>query len=96
MRSTQFDYYFPIGEAPEEHHRRNQPDSLCETLKRLGYAAGSQVRLYGERFDLLSDPVRVNDNFVFVDAMDQRSGRFTRVRIPRAIIQMARIKSRAA
>ena len=96
MRSTQFDDQFSIDEAPEEHHGRDQPDALCETLKSLGYAQDNQVRLYGEVFDLLSDPVRVGENFVFVDAMERRSGQFRRVRIPRTIVQMARIKGRAA
>jgi len=96
LRSTQFDDRFPIDEAPEEHRVRNQPDALCETLKRLGYAQDNQVRLYGELFDLISDPVRVGESLVFVDALDRKSNQFKRVRIPRTIVQMARIKSRAA
>ena len=95
MRSTQFDEHFPIEEAPEEHRGRNQP-SLCETLKRLGYAHDNQVRLYGQVFDLVSDPVSVSENFVFVDALERKSGQFRRVRIPRTIIRMARMKGRAA
>ena len=31
--------------------------TLCESIKRLGYARNNQVRLYGEVFDLVSDPV---------------------------------------
>ena len=96
LRSTQFDDHFPIDEAPEEHRGRNQSDSLCETLRGLGYARDNQVRLYGEVFELLSDPVEVCENFVFVDALDRKSGEFRRVRIPRTIIQMARMKSRTA
>lgn len=95
MRSTQFDDHFPFEEEPEEHSGRNQLDTLCEKIKRLGYAQNNQVRLYGEVFDLVSDPVSVGENFVFVDALD-RKGYFRRVRIPRIIVQMARIKRRAA
>ena len=95
MRSTQFDDHFPFEEEPEEHSGRNQPDSLCEKIKRLGFAQNSQVRLYGEVFDLLSDPISVGENLVFVDALD-RNGHAKRVRIPRAIVQMARIRRRAA
>jgi hypothetical protein len=95
MRSTQFEDHFPFEEKPEEHSGRNQPDTLCEKVKLLGYAQNNQVRLYGEIFDLVSDPVSVGDNFVFVDALD-RNGQFRRVRIPRTIVQMARIKRRAA
>lgn len=96
MRSTQFVDHFPFEEEPEAHRERNQPDTLCEMLKRLGYAQNNQVRLYGEVFDLVSDPVSVGENFVFVDALDRKSGQVRRVRIPPTIVQMARIKRRAA
>ena len=96
MRSTQFDDHSPFEEEPEEHHGRNQPDTLCETIKRLGYAQNNQVRLNGEVFDLVSDPVSVGENFVFVDALERKSGQVKRVRIPPTIVQMARIKRRAA
>jgi hypothetical protein len=29
---------------------------ICANVKRMGYAASSRVRLYGEDFELLSDP----------------------------------------
>jgi hypothetical protein len=96
MRSTQFDDHFPFEEKPEEHSARYQPDTLCETLKRRGYAQNNQVELYGELFDLVSDPIRVGDNLVFVDALEQNSGQVRRVRIPPAIVQTARIKHRVA
>ena len=95
LRSTQFDDPTLVDEAPEEHRRRTQP-GLCETLKRLGYSHNNQVRLYGQVFGLISDPVKVSENFVFVDAVEQKSGQLRRVRIPRTIIQMARMKGRAA
>jgi len=96
MRSTQFDDHSPLEEEPEEHRGRNQPDTLCETIKRLGYGQNNQVRLYGEVFDLMSDPVSIGKNFVFVDALERRSGQLRRVRIPSSIVKMARIKRRAA
>ena len=33
MRSTQFDDQFPFHEEPEEYGGRNEPDTLCETIK---------------------------------------------------------------
>ena len=96
MRSTQFDDHFPLEEKPEECRGRNRPDTLCEAIKRLGYAQNNQVKLYGEVFDLLSDPVSVGKNLVFVDALERKSGHIRRVRIPSTIVQMARQKSRAA
>jgi len=96
MRSTQFDEHLPFGEEPEEHHGRNQSDTLCETIKRLGYSRNSQVKLHGEVFDLVSDPVAVGENVVFVDALDRKSVQIRRVRIPTTIVQMARTRCRAA
>ena len=96
MRSTQFVDHSPFEEQPEEHRLRHPPDTLCETIKRLGYAKNNQVRLYGEVFDLVSDPVSVGEDFVFVDALERKSGQVRRVRIPPTIVQMARIKRRAA
>jgi hypothetical protein len=96
MRSTQFDDRFPFEETPEEHRGRNHTDTLCETLKRLGYAQNNQVRLHGQVFELVSDPVSVGENLVFVDALDLKSGQVRRVRIPPTIVQMARIKRHAA
>jgi hypothetical protein len=63
--------------------------TLCKRISRLGYAQNSRVKLYGEVFDLLSDPVSAGDNLVFVDALEQRSGRVRRVRIPLNIVHMA-------
>jgi len=96
MRSTQFDEHFRFGEEPEEQRGRNQPDPLCETIRRLGYAQNNQVKLYGEVFELVSNPVAVAEDFVFVDALDRKSGQVRRVRIPSTIVRMARIRRRAA
>jgi len=56
MRSTQFDEHSPIEEEAGGRVR-NRPDTLCERIKRLGYARNNQVRLYGDVYDLVSDPV---------------------------------------
>ena len=47
------------------------------------------MRLYGEVFDLVSDPISIGDNFVFVDALERKSGRVRRIRIPLSIVHMA-------
>jgi hypothetical protein len=96
MRSTQFDDHSPFDEKPEEHHDRNQPDTICEAIKHLGYARNNRVRLYGEVFDLVSDPISVSETLVFVDAVERKSGEVRRVRIPSTIVQIARINRRAA
>jgi hypothetical protein len=61
---------------------------LCETIKSLGYFQNGQVKLYGEIFRLVSDPVVVEGKSVFVDAID-KSGTLRRIRIPLPIVLMA-------
>jgi len=63
--------------------------SLREGLRRLGFAQDNQIKLYGQEFDLVSDPIVVGDNLVLVDAIDRKSGRMRRVRIPLPIVKIA-------
>jgi hypothetical protein len=70
--------------------------NLCERLKRLGFAQEKQMKLYGQEFELLSDPIVVEDDLVLVDAVEKKSGQMRRVRIPLPIVKMARAERRAA
>lgn len=63
---------------------------LCQRIKRLGYSQDQQIRLYGEVFEVVSDPFIAGHNVVFVDAREQRSGELRRVRIPINIVEMAK------
>ena len=65
---------------------------LCEKLKRLGYGQNSQIRLYGDKFDVTSDPVVIAEHLVVVDAVEQKTGRPRRIRIPLNILNMAEEK----
>jgi len=70
--------------------------SISESVKRLGYARNNQVRLYGQVFEVVSDPVSIGDHLVFVDAVELKTGQVRRVTIPRTIVQMARRGGHAA
>jgi hypothetical protein len=65
---------------------------LCEKLKRLGYGQNSQIKLYGDKFDVTSDPMVIGDHLVVVDAIEQKTGRARRVRIPLNVLNMAEEK----
>jgi len=69
---------------------------LCEGLKRVGFTRGSQIKLYGQEFDLVSEPALMGENLVFVDAIERKSGRLRRVRIPPTIVNKVRGESSAA
>ena len=62
---------------------------LRERLKQLGFSRNNQIRLYGSQFELVSDPLVISDDVVFVDALERKSGQSCRVRIPLNIVRMA-------
>lgn len=63
---------------------------ICERIRRVGYARGSQVNLYGQVFELVSDPFVIGDDLIFLDGIEKKSGRVSRVRVPLPVVQMAR------
>ena len=64
-------------------------DKLCERLKRLGFAQDSRMKLYGQEFELLTDPFLLGNDVVFVDAIERKSRERRRVRIPLTVVKMA-------
>jgi hypothetical protein len=70
--------------------------TLCARLKRLGFTQGNQMRLYGEVFEFLSEPIVMTDNAIFLDATVKKTGQTRRVRVPLPIVNMASAESRAA
>lgn len=63
--------------------------TLCDRLKRLGYARNIQMKLYGETFELVSDPVVVSEKLAFVDGIEKKSGERRRIRIPLVVLRIA-------
>ena len=68
---------------------KEKQDILTERLKLLGFTKGNQIKLYGEVFELMSEPFVIADAVVLVDAMEKTSGESRRVRIPLPIVNMA-------
>lgn len=69
---------------------------LCAKLKQLGFTPDNRMRLYGEEFEFLSDPIVMGDGTVFVDAIEMRSRQARRIRIPLPIVNMANAGRTAA
>jgi hypothetical protein len=59
---------------------------LCTRLQRLGFAAKGRVKLYGEEFDLVSNPVPHGRGYG-IDGVSRKSGSLRRVAIPVSLIQ---------
>ena len=70
--------------------------SLSDRLKQLGFAQENRMRLYGQEFELVSDPIIVKDHLVFVDAIEKSSGQLKRVRVPLNILNMVTQERKAA
>lgn len=62
---------------------------LCAKLQRLGYAREQHIKLYGEEFRLVSNPVPDGDGFA-VDGVSRTSGHIRRMRIPLSLIHTLR------
>ena len=62
---------------------------LSVRLQDLGFKQGSQMKLYGENFEVAGEPLIITDDVVLVDAIEKRSGKLKRVRIPLPILKIA-------
>lgn len=62
---------------------------LCARLRQLGFKLGEPMKLYGERYELLGDPIVSGDNSVFVAAVDKKSGQVRSLRIPLLVVKRA-------
>lgn len=60
---------------------------FCERLKALGYAKHKRIRMYGDEFDLTSDPFATDDGFA-VEAVCRNTGSTRKLRIPLSILRM--------
>jgi hypothetical protein len=65
---------------------------ICEKLKDLGYARSNHIKLYGEHFQLLSDPFP-HESGIAIQAM-RTDGKAPRtVKLPLPIVKMAMSRS---
>jgi hypothetical protein len=59
---------------------------LCKKLQRLGFASEHRIRLYGEEFELISNPIPDGTGFG-IDGISQKSGSLRHVRIPLSLVR---------
>ena len=65
----------------------NRDSEVGERLKALGYTHPNRIRMYGEEFDLISNPIPDENGFA-IQAISRKSGLARRLRIPLSILQM--------
>lgn len=61
----------------------------CASVKRLGYAARQRIRLYGEEFEVVSDPFPYADG-IAVNVRTRKDAQVRVVRLPATVLHSAR------
>jgi hypothetical protein len=69
--------------------RINSVEEACARIKQLGYVASRRVRIYGEEFELLSDPFPQADQ-IAIRAQAKGDSRVRILRLPVSIVQGGR------
>lgn len=59
---------------------------ICAGVKKLGFAATERVRLYGEEFELVSDPFPQAEG-IAVEAKTAKDSRLRIVQIPATVLR---------
>lgn len=59
---------------------------ICESVKRLGYAASQNIRLYGEEFEVISDPFPESGG-IAVRVRTKRNEEIRLVQLPATVLQ---------
>jgi hypothetical protein len=66
---------------------------ICVRVKRLGYAARERIRLYGEEFEVISDPFPDADG-IAVNVKTKKDANVRVVRLPATVLQSVTGKQR--
>jgi hypothetical protein len=68
---------------------------ICARVKHLGYAVSKRVRLYGEEFDVVSDPFPDADG-IAVHVTTKKDSKIRVLQIPSTVLQSIRKRALSA
>jgi hypothetical protein len=78
------------------HSGLTSVSDICAKIKNMGYAVSKRVRLYGEEYEIVSDPFIENQEIV-VEAKTKKDPAVRMVRLPSTVLPSVRgRKSRSA
>ncbi len=60
---------------------------LCDRLKKMGYAESHHIRIYGQEFDLISNPFP-QGNGIAIQAVSTKEKQTRTLQLPLPILQM--------
>jgi len=64
----------------------NSVPDICTRIKHMGYAASKRVKLYGEEFEIVSDPI-LEGRGIAVQARTKKNPSVRMVRLPSTVLQ---------
>lgn len=70
-------------------NRKQKRQTICERLQELGYAREKKIRLYGEEFYFVSNPVPDGEGFA-IEGTSRTSASVRRVRIPLSLVHIVK------
>ena len=68
---------------------------ICARVKHLGYTTSGKVRLYGEEFEVVSEPFADADG-IAVHAKSRKNPKVRVLRLPTTVVQTAKSRPRVA
>ncbi|MFZ0293434.1 MAG: hypothetical protein WAL52_07490 [Candidatus Sulfotelmatobacter sp.] len=68
---------------------------MCAHIKHLGYAASGRIRLYGEEFEVISDPFPEDDG-IAVQVKTRSNSTIRVLQLPATVVQSVRGRSMKA
>lgn len=68
---------------------------ICDQIKQRGYAPSQVVRIYGEEFEILSDPFP-NDAGIAVRARSRRTSQVRSLQLPASLVPNGKNNGRRA
>lgn len=72
----------------------NEPPSIaeiCASVKRLGFAASERIRLYGEEFEVISDPFPDADG-ISLNVKTKKDANVRVLKLPATVLQSVKSK----
>lgn len=64
---------------------------MCAQIKKFGYAVSQKIRIYGEEFEVLSDPFP-SDGGVAIEVRSRRTAQSRLLQLPATVIGRANTK----
>ena len=95
--------YFPVirynsaivkSSALESFHESDELCEICDRLKNMGYAQSKRIRIYGQEFEVVSNPFPQGDG-IAIQAVSKKEMHARILQLPLPVLQMVTRKKPA-